>query len=172
MRESTIALLAALLVSLGLTACDVDQTDDLEPQTAAASNEAAAAPPAATAPVANEIDIEVAPTCADCGTIMAIEEIKADGEASGLGAVIGGVAGAAAGRQIGDGSGKDIATVAGAVGGAVAGHQIEQKMKGETYYEVTVAMDDGTERIVELVEADGIQIGDDVRVEGNNLVLI
>jgi outer membrane lipoprotein SlyB len=46
---------------------------------------------------------------------------------SGVGAVVGGLAGLGVGSLIGAGTGRDVAMVLGAVGGAVAGHEIQKK---------------------------------------------
>src|SRR5688572_10253886 len=63
----------------------------------------------------------------DYGTVQSIEAVPAQGNASGAGAIIGGVAGAALGNQVGSGSGRAAATVAGAVGGAMAGNAVEKR---------------------------------------------
>jgi outer membrane lipoprotein SlyB len=46
---------------------------------------------------------------------------------TGVGAVVGGLAGLGIGSLIGGGSGRDVAMVLGTVGGAVAGHQVQKK---------------------------------------------
>jgi uncharacterized protein YcfJ len=50
---------------------------------------------------------------------------------SGLGAILGGVAGAALGNQIGRGGGREVATAAGAIGGAVLGNNMEDAGPGQ-----------------------------------------
>ncbi|HUP92925.1 MAG TPA: glycine zipper 2TM domain-containing protein [Solimonas sp.] len=109
--------------------------------------------------------------CADCGTIASIEPVKAKGDASGAGAIMGAIAGGVIGHQFGSGKGNDAATAAGAIGGGLAGHEIEKNMKGTTYYKVTVMMENGTSRTVNLNTTQGISVGSRVRVIGNDLQL-
>lgn len=111
------------------------------------------------------------PVCTGCGTVVAIEPVTVKGEGSGVGAVIGAVAGGVLGHQVGGGSGKDVATVAGAVGGAVAGHEIEKRKKAQTYYAVTVNLDQGGQTTVNLVSVAGIAVGAKVELVGNDLHL-
>lgn len=90
------------------------------------------------------------------------------GEATGLGAVAGGVVGAAVGNQIGKGNGRTAMTVLGAVGGGVAGHEVEKRARRHTIHEVRVRMDDGSLRTIEQGEPSA-QAGDRVVVQGNTL---
>ncbi|MBD3648776.1 MAG: glycine zipper 2TM domain-containing protein [Pseudomonadales bacterium] len=108
-------------------------------------------------------------TCATCGSVVAIEPVKVDGEGSGAGAVIGAVMGGVLGNQIGDGSGRDAATAVGVIGGAVAGNEIEKKSKASTYYAVTVDLDQGGQRTVNVASSAGISIGTEVEIVGNDL---
>ena len=82
----------------------------------------------------------------DCGTVVATDRYKTEGEGSGLGAVAGGVAGGLLGNQIGGGTGKTIATVGGVAGGAYVGHQAEKKYKTKKMVKVTVKFDNGQQR--------------------------
>jgi outer membrane lipoprotein SlyB len=107
--------------------------------------------------------------CNDCGTINSIEETKVKGDASGVGAVIGAVAGAAIGHQVGDGQGQDAATATGAIGGGIAGHQIERRIKGTPLFHVTVAMENGGTRTVDIGALNGLSVGSKVKVVGNSL---
>lgn len=107
--------------------------------------------------------------CNDCGTINSIEESKAKGDASGVGAVIGAVAGAVVGHQVGDGKGQDAATATGAIGGGIAGHQIERRINGTPVFHVSVAMDNGGTRTVDVGALNGLSVGSKVKVVGNNL---
>ena len=110
-----------------------------------------------------------APACANCGTITAIEPVVTEGDATGAGAVIGAVVGGLLGHQVGGGSGKDAATAAGAIGGAVVGSEVEKNQRQATYYQVTVRMNDGTRRVVNVDSARAIRVGTDVEVVGNDL---
>jgi outer membrane lipoprotein SlyB len=82
----------------------------------------------------------------DCGTVIALDRYKAEGEGSALGAIAGGVAGGLLGSQVGGGTGKTVATVGGAAGGAYAGHQVEKRMKTKKMVKITVKLDDGQQQ--------------------------
>ena len=111
-------------------------------------------------------------SCYDCGTVSRIEQVGQP--SSGVtGAVLGGVVGAAAGREIADDESKgrqNTATAAGAVVGAVAGSAIQRNMSG-VRYNVYVRMDDG--RVVTLNQTDigGIREGSYVRVNNGRATL-
>ncbi len=106
-----------------------------------------------------------AAACPSCGTIESIRAVELKGEATGLGAVAGGVTGAVVGHQLGDGRGQDAMTVLGAAGGALAGHEIEKNVRKHVVYRVTVKMDDGSFRTVSQASAPAFAVGDKVRVE-------
>jgi outer membrane lipoprotein SlyB len=108
--------------------------------------------------------------CRDCGTVRAVDLMnKGSGEASGGGAVIGAVIGGVVGHQFGSGHGQDAATAAGAVGGAAVGHQAEKQRNSGSYYRVTVDMDNGASRDINVADTGGLAAGSRVRVSGNNL---
>lgn len=106
--------------------------------------------------------------CYDCGTVQRIDAVGGTARSGATGAVIGGIVGAAAGRELADDESKgrqNTATVAGAVAGAVAGSAIQRNMSGGgTSYNVQVRMNDG--RIVTVTQTDlgGIREGSYVRV--------
>lgn len=108
--------------------------------------------------------------CNECGSVIAVDAVKQQGEGSGLGAVAGGVAGALLGNQVGGGSGRRIATVAGAAGGAYAGHQAEKYLKSGTRYDVVVRMEDGTNRSFSFENEPGYRVGDKVKVVDGKLI--
>jgi outer membrane lipoprotein SlyB len=114
--------------------------------------------------------IAPAPVCMECGTVVAVREIKEPGRGSGLGALGGAVLGGVIGNQVGDGSGRQVARVLGAVGGAVAGHQVEKHARTSAYYLVDVRMDDGTLQTVRRDAAPLTQAGARVRVQGGQLL--
>ena len=76
------------------------------------------------------------------GTVVAVKEVEVKGDANGVGAVGGGVAGAVLGHNIGDHN--KLVTVLGAAGGALLGNQIEKTAKATKHWEMTVNFDDGT----------------------------
>ena len=121
-------------------------------------------------PVSVRPPVTAPPLCIDCGVVQSMQEIEIEGDASGAGAVAGGAAGLIIGNQIGDGKKKRIVKVIGAVGGAIAGHQIEKNMNKSIQHEITVRMDDGSTRQIMQASADGIDIGDRVKVLDNVVV--
>lgn len=106
--------------------------------------------------------------CADCGVVVSVKLVEQKGEGTGLGAVVGGVAGAVVGHEIGDG--RDLGTVVGAAGGAFAGHQIERHARTTKHYEVQVRMPDGKLRTVKFSSQPAWRSGDKVRVQDGKLV--
>ena len=81
--------------------------------------------------------------------------------------VAGGVLGAVLGSQVGHGEGRTAATILGAVGGGFSGDAIKEKMRGEIVYQVSVRMENGSRRTVEVAHAPGV--GSRVTVEGSTL---
>jgi outer membrane lipoprotein SlyB len=112
-----------------------------------------------------------APRCTDCGTITSIEKHSKKGSGSGLGAIAGAITGGVIGHQFGGGRGKDLATAGGAVGGGFAGNEIEKRMKAEDYFRVTVAMESGGSRTLDVESTNGLSQGSHVRVVGDSLQL-
>lgn len=108
-----------------------------------------------------------APVCRDCGVVESVRTVTHKGQSSGVGALAGGVLGAAVGNQMGKGNGRTAMTVLGAVGGGVAGNEIEKRQKSTTSHEVTVRMDDGSVRTIE--QATAPRTGERVTVESNKL---
>ena len=80
------------------------------------------------------------------GTVVAVKEVEVKGDANGVGAVGGGVAGAVLGHNIGDHN--KLVTVLGAAGGALLGNQIEKQAKATKHWELTVNFDDGTSQVM------------------------
>jgi outer membrane lipoprotein SlyB len=105
--------------------------------------------------------------------VTSISAVKKEGAGTGVGAVIGGLVGGLAGNQVGGGDGKKIATVAGVIGGAVVGNKIEGNRNDDSYYVITVDMDDGGQRTatVDNAAALGIGIGSPVTIVGNDISL-
>jgi outer membrane lipoprotein SlyB len=76
------------------------------------------------------------------GTVVSVREVEQKGDAKGVGAVGGGLAGAVLGHNIGDHN--KLVTVLGAAGGAFVGNQIEKQARATKHWELTVNFDDGT----------------------------
>ena len=107
--------------------------------------------------------------CASCGTIVSIHAVALKGDATGLGAVAGGLTGAAVGNQMGRGNGNTAMTILGAAGGALAGNEIEKNVKKHYSYRVTVRMDDGTFRTVSQPSAPALTVGERVHVNNGTV---
>lgn len=105
--------------------------------------------------------------CQVCGTVESVRAIKVKGEGTGVGAVAGGVLGGVVGHQLGGGTGKTALTILGAVGGVAAGHEVEKRARGETVFDVSVRMNDGSHRVVR--QKQSVAIGTRVTVEGGTL---
>ena len=90
--------------------------------------------------------VQRAPVCNTCGRVESVQAIQQAEPATGVGAVAGGVLGAVVGNQIGKGNGRTAATVLGAVGGGYVGHQVEQRSRTRTVYQVAIRMEDGSLR--------------------------
>lgn len=131
-------------------------------QPAATPESAGGITPAPTATTGNS-----EPVCMQCGTIVRIESQTQEGKATGVGAATGAVLGAIAGREIVSGSrgSRNAAAVAGAVGGGYAGHKIEENVRTENHYLVSVEMDsDSRIEIVKIESIEGWAAGDKVRI--------
>lgn len=111
-----------------------------------------------------------ASVCASCGTVESIRVVELKGDATGLGAVAGGVTGAVVGNQMGRGNGNTVMTLLGAAGGALAGNEIEKNVKKHYRYRVTVRMDDGSFRTVSQSIAPTVAAGARVRIANGALV--
>lgn len=106
------------------------------------------------------------------GRILNIEYLPAGSRPNNnqgtVGAVVGGVAGALLGSQVGGGSGRTAATVLGGVAGAVAGSQIARNQQGVTTapgYRITMQTDQGVVRTYEVPATGDLRVGDRVRID-------
>lgn len=108
-------------------------------------------------------------SCVDCGVVTGITPIAAAGNGpSGIGAILGAVAGGVIGHQIGGGNGRKIATVAGALGGAYAGNRYEgSRISG---YEMSIRLDSGEVRSLRYDSNPGFAVGDPIRLAGGQVV--
>ncbi len=99
------------------------------------------------------------PACEGCGVVVSVTKVKVKGKTNYIGAIAGGVAGAALGNQVGKGSGNTAATILGAVGGAVAGREIEKNVKSGNRYDVLVKLDNGSSRTISYDNDPGVKSG-------------
>ncbi|MEN1927954.1 peptidoglycan-associated outer membrane lipoprotein precursor [Luteimonas sp. MJ204] len=108
--------------------------------------------------------------CDTCGVVTRIDHrARASNTPNATGAVLGGIVGAVAAREIAerntDSDGRaNTATVAGAVGGAVAGNAIQNRVQGQSVYDVHVRLDNGRMTVVTQNDLGGIREGSYVSV--------
>ena len=120
-------------------------------------------PPTSNTPTAKAV-------CADCGKVIAVSTSEKAGDSSPLGVIAGGAAGAVLGHQVGSGTGKDLATIAGALGGAYAGKKIEEKVKTQKVWTVSVQYGDGRKASFNFSQDPGMKVGDPVKNSGETIV--
>lgn len=125
----------------------------------------------------NSAPVSSAPArCYDCGIITRIDAVGSGRTApSAAGAILGGIVGAVAGREISQQTGgsdgnKNIATVAGAVAGGVGGSAIQKRVTGDSH-DVHVRMDDGRTVVVSQRDIGGLRENTYVRVVNGKVVL-
>lgn len=165
-------VIASVVMVAGLAACGAPPVDRSYP--------VGNAYPAGTAyPSGTVYPTSTAPVAAvEYGRVTNVEVIRTQAPASSnaAGTIIGGIAGAVIGHQIGGGSGKDAATVVGAVGGAVAGNAIQRNanasIAGTSAYRVSVQIDNGGYRAYDLTNPGDIRAGDRVRIENGQITRI
>ena len=115
---------------------------------------------------------QFASTQPEFGTVRSIDVVEARQSATGGGAVLGALVGGVVAHDIGRGFGRDAATAVGAVGGALFGNELEKNVDeahSGTRYRVTVGLDDGEVRGIDLRVPEGIYVGERVRVVGQTL---
>src|SRR5258706_651801 len=104
-------------------------------------------PPAPVAPAPTPVVQAPKPVPAGIlGVVESVREVKQAQRTNGSGPILGGIAAAVAGTQVGRGNGHNLATILGAVGGPVAGTAVERNVRATTHWEVNVRLDDGTTR--------------------------
>lgn len=170
MKAKSLLTLALLLAALQLAGCNSGEAtpEELMPvQQTPPPVAAAPAPVAAPKPAPK-------PVCQDCGTVTRIDNAadakKVTGGGAVIGAVIGGLIGNQVGKEVGKGNKtRTVGTVAGAAAGAYTGHQIEKDVKTHTYFKITVKMDNGTTRVANVEQTNGLGVGSRVKVAGDNL---
>lgn len=172
MRNTTriTSIVAAAALSLGLAACG---SQPMYPATSSSSypasnNPANAYPTAQQYPGNNGM-----PAYVEYGRVTNIQVFQTQEPArtTGAGAVIGGIAGAVIGNQIGSGSGRDAARIVGIAGGAIAGNAIEKNSRTQVVdtYRVSVQTDNGTLRAYDLTALNDLRAGDRVRIENGQI---
>jgi len=112
-------------------------------------------------------------SCRNCGVVREVYRDRDQDRHLGAGTVIGAIAGAALGNQVGKGDGRKAATVAGAVAGGAIGHNVEKRNRGSRdVWRVEVEMDDGSYRSLSMgSNRDSLRRGDRVQVRNGQAFL-
>jgi outer membrane lipoprotein SlyB len=166
MRNTRLASIAGGVALAALvSACSTDRSVavNVPPQPAPVYSSTTVTP-AAPAPA-----YATAPAGVEYGRVTNIEYFPGGVSRSGPnvpGAILGGVAGAVLGNQIGSGSGRAAATVLGGAAGAAVGSQVGRATTTtEALYRVTVQTDGGTMRYYDVPATGDLRVGDRVRVD-------
>jgi outer membrane lipoprotein SlyB len=111
-----------------------------------------------------------APMSLEYGRVTNIEFFQGGTARGGVnvpGALLGAVAGAVLGNQVGGGSGRDAATVLGGVAGAAVGSQVGRQgaTTTDSIYRVSIQTDQGGMRTYDVPATGDLRVGDRVRVE-------
>ena len=161
MRTTRLASIAGgVAIAALVSACSTDRSVSVNvpPQSAPVYSSTTVTPSYATAPVGVEY-----------GRVTNIEYFAGGVSRSAPnvpGAILGGVAGAILGNQIGGGSGRAAATVLGGAAGAAVGSQVGRTTNvAEAMYRITVQTDSGVVRYYDVPAAGDLHVGDRVRVE-------
>lgn len=93
------------------------------------------------APPKEVAGVKLARICDTCAVVTGVKRETRKGEASGVGAVGGAVAGGVVGNKTTDST---VGTVGGAALGGVLGHQIEKQLKKRKVYATSVTLKDGS----------------------------
>ena len=112
----------------------------------------------------------MAPASLEYGRVTNIEFFQGGTARGGVnvpGALIGAVAGAVLGNQVGGGSGRDAATILGGVTGAAVGSQVGRPSAATTspVYRISIQSDQGALRTYDVPATGDLRVGDRVRVE-------
>lgn len=108
--------------------------------------------------------------CVGCAEVISISTTQQQGDASGLGAIAGGVAGGLLGNQIGKGNGRTVMTMLGAGGGAYAGHTIEKNVNTKVIYVIKLRNPNGSIETIRRKELPAYQVGDKVKLKGDQFI--
>jgi outer membrane lipoprotein SlyB len=108
-------------------------------------------------------------TCADCGTITNVKEVKKKGSASGVGALTGALIGGGLGYAVGGHNHRTAGTLIGAGGGALAGNYIEKNASAGNTFKIEVRLDNGSTQTFHYDSMPGWSIGSRVRIVNGQL---
>lgn len=109
--------------------------------------------------------VTLAKICKDCGVVTNVRSDRRKGEASGVGAVGGAVAGGVVGKSATDST---VGTVGGAAVGGILGHEIEKRAKSHRVWTTTVTLRDGSVKKFETNANTAWKTGSVVEVGADN----
>lgn len=113
------------------------------PLAAVAADKPSISDKAASAVASMKQKAKLATLCDQCAVVEGTKRETRKGDASGVGAVGGAVAGGVVGKKATDST---VGTIGGAAVGGLLGHQIEKRIKRSKVYVTTVTMKDGSTR--------------------------
>lgn len=122
---------------------------------------------AADAPATTVQGVRLARLCDRCGVVTQVRTVKRKGDASGVGAVGGAVAGGVIGKKTTDST---LGTAGGAVVGGLLGHEIEKRVKRSTVWETRVTLKDGSSRRFDTVAQPNWKAGTVVEVSADDQI--
>ena len=111
-------------------------------------------------------------SCADCGTITNIKEVKKKGSASGAGALTGALIGGGLGYAVGGRGHRTAGTLVGAGGGALAGNYIEKNASAGKEFRIDVRLDNGAQQTYRYDSMPNWGVGTRVRVVNGQLTTL
>ena len=111
--------------------------------------------------------VRLSSLCGQCAVVNSTQVDRRKGDASGVGAVGGAVAGGVIGNKATDGG--TLGTVGGAAVGGLLGNEIEKRVKRHKVWVTTVTLKDGSTRRFEAASDPGWKVGSVVEVGDNRL---
>ena len=107
------------------------------------------------------------------GVVTKVRKVQIEGTKTPVGAVAGAAVGGIAGSNIGGGKGSDIAAILGAVGGGLAGAAAEEAITRKDGLEITVKLDNGRMMAITQEADEPFSPGDRVQVlEGGGVTRV
>lgn len=169
-----VAAVTALGITYGVPALRAHDAATAQPAAAISAPPPAASTPVeqprqyVRPPVVQHVYERRRPVCADCGVVESVQRVRVLAKPTGGGALLGGIAGAVLGHQMGRGNGRDLATVAGAAGGALLGNHIEETRDAHYVYDIRVLRNVGGVQVIR--QSQYVPEGQKVRVVDGRVV--
>ena len=111
-------------------------------------------------------DVRLSTLCGNCAVVKVTQVERRKGDASGMGAVGGAVAGGVVGNKTTDGG--TLGTLGGAAVGGLLGNEIEKRVKRQKVWVTTVTQKDGSTRRFEAGADPGFKAGSVVEIDADN----